>query len=257
MAFCPKCGKQGIKGRFCKECGTKELDLSFNDIVITKCINCIRFQIRHKWEQFSDADEGIVKGALAKIKNIKRIPVEITPIYDFLKNKPGAKQDIELRIAAEDQEFLVPAVIMFTYCDRCAKEGTEYFEGTFQLRNATPEAIKFVRNDIAAAEGVHLVKEYGHGKDFDFRLTSAKYIRALGKRLKLRFNGELHETSRLFSLNRQTGKEIHRVTALFKLRDFKVGDVVENKKGQKIKIKTLGKRASGIDIETGKKAFMD
>lgn len=257
MAFCPRCGKKGIKGRFCKECGTKELDLSFNDIVITKCINCTRFQIHHKWETFSDLDEGLVKAAIARIKNPGRIPLDVTPSYEPLKNKPGAKQDIELNLVAEDQEFVVPAVIEFTYCDHCAKEGTEYFEGTLQLRNATPEALAFVRKDLAAAAGVHLTKETGHGKDLDFKITSAKYLRALGKRLKQRFNGELHETSKLFSLNKQTGKEIHRVTVLFKLRDYRIGDVVENSKGQKIRIKTLGKRASGIDVETGKKAFLN
>ncbi|MBN1544915.1 hypothetical protein JW898_05655 [Candidatus Woesearchaeota archaeon] len=258
MAFCPKCGKKGIKGTFCSECAEQELGLEFKDITIKKCIECDRFMIRHKWQIFRSPDEGIIHAAYTRIKNLKSAVLDITPRYKELKDKPGAEQDIELEISAGGQEFIIPAKIQFTYCDKCAKKDTEYFEGVLQIRGATPELTVFVRTDIAANEdrGVHLTKESGSGADLDFQMTSAKYIRALGKKLKQNFNGELHETSKLFSKNRQTGKEIHRISVLFRMRGHRIGDIVESK-GRQVKITTLGKKASGIDIKTGKKVFVE
>jgi len=254
MRFCPRCGKKGIKGEFCSECTEKELGLSFKDITIKKCINCNRFMVQHKWEPFDIPDQGIVKAVYSRIKNPKKFVLDIIPHYEIaLKNKPGAEQDIELEVSAEEQEFVIPAKILFTTCPRCSTEGTEYFEGVLQLRNASPELIKFVKDDLHhhKKEGVHITKETSNGGDMDLILTSAKYLRRLGKLLAQRFNGELTEAARLFSNDKYTGKDIYRISVLFKMRKHKIGDIVEHR-GRKIKIKTLGKHVSGIDVETGK-----
>jgi NMD protein affecting ribosome stability and mRNA decay len=258
MRFCPKCGKRGIKGDFCRECAEEESGLQFKDVVIKKCIECDNIMVRHQWQRFDDPAKGMIKAAETRIKNPKGIPLEILPHYTELKNKPGAEQDIELEIRAEAQEFMIPAKILFTYCPNCAKAGTEYFEGVLQLRETTPELMQFVRKDIAEHEkqGVHIAKEVVKGTSADFKMSSAKYMRALGKRLKKRFNGELSEAVKLFSKNKQTGKEIYRVNVLFRLRKYRVGDVVESR-GRKIRIKTMGKKVSGLDIETGKKVFVE
>jgi NMD protein affecting ribosome stability and mRNA decay len=257
MKFCPKCGKKGIRGEFCSECSGKELQLMFKDIVVTKCFRCDRFLVKNRWLSYPSVNEGILSAAYTRIKNPDKVLLEIKPKYEMLKDKPGAEQDIELEITAENSEFVIPAKILFTYCEFCAKVGSEYFEGVLQLRNAAEDALAFVRKDIAdhSSEGVHLVKETGHGGDFDFKLTSAKYLRALGKRLAQNFNGELTETSRLFSKNRMTGKEVHRVSVLFKLRGHKVGNIVDHK-GMKVKVRHTGKHVQAVDIRTGKRIFL-
>lgn len=258
MVFCPKCGKKGIKGTFCDECAEGELGLAFKDIVIKKCVECPRIMVKHVWQHFDDSAEGIVAAALTKIKNPKNLDIDIVPLYKELKNKPGAKDDIELEVDVEGQTFNIPASIEYTYCPKCAKADSQYFEGTLQLREATPELLEFVRADIAAhaKDGVHIAKEKGRGGSADFQLTSTKYMRQLGKRLRARFNGELTETVKLFSRNKQTSKEIYRTNVLFKLRKHKVGDVVESR-GRKVKIKSIGKRVSGVDVDTGKKVFVE
>ncbi|MBW2971703.1 hypothetical protein KY359_01580 [Candidatus Woesearchaeota archaeon] len=258
MAFCPKCGKRGIKGRFCDECAEKELGLEFKDLAIKKCIECDRFMVRNAWKEFLNTDEGIINAVYPKIKNPKNVMLDITPRYKELKDKPGAKQEIELEISADGQDFIIPATIDFTYCDKCSKKGTEYFEGTLQLRNATPEAMEYVKKDIAEHEGkgVHLTKETGRGGNIDFKLTSAKYIRALGKSLKQNFNGELTETARLFTRDKQRSKDVHRISVLFKMRSYSIGDIVESK-GRKVRITTLGKKVTGVDVKTGKKVFVE
>jgi NMD protein affecting ribosome stability and mRNA decay len=258
MRFCPKCGKKGIKGDFCSECSEDELELGFKDIVVKKCIECDRFMMRNAWKRFPDAEEGIASAARVKIKNPKKVLLNIVPRHEELKNKPGAKQDMELEIAAKRQDFIIPAVIEFTYCDKCSKKGTDYFEGTLQLRDVTPEVLNFVREDMAkhAVDGAHVTKEKGKGGNIDFKMTSTKYMRQLGKRLKQKFSGELTETVKLFTRNKQTSKEVYRTNVLFRLRKFKIGDIVESR-GRKIKIKTMSKRVSGVDMDTGKKVFVD
>lgn len=258
MRFCPKCGKKGIKGDFCSECSEKALGLEFKDISIKKCIDCDRFMVKHQWLSFRSVDDGIISAVNPKIKNPRKLHLDIVPHYRKLKDKPGAKQDIELEISADHQEFVIPAIIEFTYCPKCSKAGSQYFEGTLQIREATSELLDFVRRDIAkhAKDGVHVTKESGKGKNIDFRLTSAKYMRALGKKLKQKFNGELTETSKLFSRNKQTSKDIHRISVLFKMRKYKIGDVVKSRE-RNVRIKTMGKRVSGVDVETGKKVFVD
>ena len=113
MAFCPKCGKKGIKGRFCSECAEKELDLGFKDIIVKKCIDCNRLMVRNAWKEFDDAEEGIAAAARVKIKNPKKLDLDISARHDALKNKPGAKQDLELDIHVEGQDFIIPAIIIF------------------------------------------------------------------------------------------------------------------------------------------------
>ena len=256
--FCPKCGKKGIKGDFCSECSRENLNLSFKEIIIKTCVDCGRIQVKNQWQNFKHLSIGIVRAAQNKIKNPRKILLHIEPVYKSLKNKPGAKQNIELAITADHEEFVIPATIEFTYCPYCAKAGSQYFEGTLQIRDATPKVIDFVRNDIAkhAKKGVHITKESGRGKNKDFQLTSTKYMRQLGKRLKSRFNGEITETVKLFTRDKQTSRDVYRTNVLFRMRHYKVGDIIESK-GRKVRIKTLGKRVSGIDVKTGKKVFVD
>jgi NMD protein affecting ribosome stability and mRNA decay len=257
MTFCPKCGKKGIKGEFCSECAEKELHLVFKDVEIKKCILCYNFMIEHKWLEFKDPEEGIIRAVYSKIKNPRKVVLDITPKYDALKDKPGAEQDIEVEVAAEGQDFIIPAKILFTVCPNCSKIGTEYFEGVLQVRNAPPEVIELIKSEIDKHrnEGVHLTKAIKPGTDVDFTLTSAKFIRMMGKMLAQRYNGELTETARLFSRDRQTGKDIHRISVLFKMRSHRIGDIVEYR-GRKVKVTTLGKRVTGIDTVTGKKVFV-
>lgn len=258
MRFCPKCGKKGIKGDFCSECAKKNLDLGFKDISVKKCISCGRIKVKNQWKSFQDPSIGIVRAAQEKIINPRKVLLHIDPVYRSLKDKPGLKQDIHLAITADHEEFRIPSTIEFTYCPKCSKAGSQYYEGTLQLRNVTQDVLRFVKDYIAKHEkdGLHITKESGRGKDRDLRLTSAKHLRKLGKRLKQKFNGELKETSKLFSRDKQTSKEIHRPTALFRMRGYKIGDIIESK-GRKVRIKSIGKRVGGTDIETGKKVFVE
>jgi NMD protein affecting ribosome stability and mRNA decay len=259
MTFCPKCGKRGIKGKFCKECAEKELNIDFKDIIIKKCIECSRFMIEHKWIDFKRPEDWIIKAAENRIRNPNRIAITITPLYETLKDKPGAEQDIELEIDAEGEQIVIPAKILFTYCDKCCKKGSQYFEGVLQLRDVNNEVIAYVKRDIAknVSKGVHITTSSVQNDSADFVLTSSKYLRAIGKTLENKFNGELTETVRLFSRDHSTGKDIYRLTVLFRMHGHRPGNIIADKEGNKIKItKKTGKQVSGIDLQTGKRVFV-
>ena len=85
----------------------------------------------------------------------------------------------------------------------------------------------------------------------DFYITSQKFIRILGKKLKENFGGELKISAKLHTQSRQ-GKELYRINAFFRHAKHKRGDVV-TVRGDQVKLTSVGKRIFAMDIKTGKK----
>ena len=132
-----------------------------------------------------------------------------------------------------------------------------YFQGILQLRNCNQEVIDFVENQIEKAErkDVYVSKKVKVIGGVDMYLTSNKFLRSLGKKLKKSFNGELKESEKLFSRNRQTQKNIYRLNVLFRLTKFKKGDIVEFR-GRKVKIMNIGSKVQAKEVETGKRIIL-
>jgi NMD protein affecting ribosome stability and mRNA decay len=132
-----------------------------------------------------------------------------------------------------------------------------YFQGILQLRNCKEEVIDFVENQIkkAGREDVYVSKKLNVVGGVDIYLTSNKFLRLLGKKLKKSFNGELKESEKLFSRNRQTQKNIYRLNVLFRLTNLKKGDIVEFR-GRKVKIMSIGSKVQAKEVETGKRIIL-
>ncbi|MBR9691176.1 hypothetical protein GOV06_00145 [Candidatus Woesearchaeota archaeon] len=131
-----------------------------------------------------------------------------------------------------------------------------YFEGTMQLRNPTKEVIKFAKQIIENEKSVFIAKEIKIKNGIDWYLSSQKFMQILGKKLQKRFGGELRITRKLFTVKRLTSKRVYRVTVLFKLPKFKVGEIVRVR-GREIKVIRLENKVYGIDIEKNKKVSFD
>ncbi len=139
--------------------------------------------------------------------------------------------------------------------DRKSLKGTKYFEGILQLRNPTKEVIQFVKNDVAKQpeeRGIFINKEEKIDTGLDLYITSKNYIRSIGKKLQSRFGGQLIESAKLFTKDRQTSKNVYRVNVLFRLPKFKKEDIIKYK-GMDLKIKAIGKKVFCTDIKTGRK----
>jgi nonsense-mediated mRNA decay protein 3 len=74
----------------------------------------------------------------------------------------------------------------------------------------------------------------------------------LGKRLQNTFGGVFKKSTKLFTRDKQTSKNLYRLTVLFRLPRFKKGDIIKYK-GEEIRIINLGKKVFAKNIKTGKK----
>lgn len=130
-----------------------------------------------------------------------------------------------------------------------------YFEGILQLRNANLEILDYVEGEIASKK-IHLAKTAKVKGGKDYYLGDNKFLLKLGKRLKEKYTGQLVTTSTLFSKNKLTGKEIHRMTVLFRYIPFQIGDILEYR-GRDVELKRYGSKVEVKDVKTGKRELIN
>jgi NMD protein affecting ribosome stability and mRNA decay len=126
-----------------------------------------------------------------------------------------------------------------------------YFQGVLQLRDVNDEIMAFVRNQMDKRDGVFVTKAVKLTNGFDFYITSQKFIRILGRKLKESFGGELKVSSKLHTRSRQ-GKDLYRINVMFRLLKYKAGSVV-NVRGEEIRILSMRRKIFGRNLKTGKK----
>ncbi len=127
----------------------------------------------------------------------------------------------------------------------------DYFQGILQLRDINEEILSFVYNQIKKRGNVAVTRTVKYSNGIDLYITSQKYIRILGKKLKESFGGELKISSKLHTRNKQ-GKDLYRVNVLFKPPKYKRGDIVLIR-GDKIKLISIKKKIFARNLKTGKK----
>lgn len=126
-----------------------------------------------------------------------------------------------------------------------------YYQGILQLRDVNEEIMSFVYNQIKKRNDVAITKTVKMPNGVDFYITSQKFVRVLGKKLKESFGGELKTSSKLHTRSRQ-GKDLYRVNVLFKLSKYKKGDIAVVR-GDKVRLISIGKNIFARDLKTGKK----
>ena len=126
-----------------------------------------------------------------------------------------------------------------------------YYQGILQLRDVDDEVIDFVRNQVDKRNDVLITKTAKVGNGIDMYITSQKFIRILGKKLKESFGGEIKTSIKLHTKSR-TGKDLYRVNVFFRPVKYKRGDVVVVR-GEEVKLLAVGRRIFARDMKTGKK----
>jgi len=133
-----------------------------------------------------------------------------------------------------------------------SRENSKYFEGVLQLRDCTMEALEFVKKTIDSEDGVWVAKEVHLKGGVDLYMSSNKFLKKIGKMLSHRFSGVLRHSSKLFTRNRQTFKDVYRGTVLFRMPSFRAGDTgVFN--GDEVKVLSVGEHVMLQDKKTGRK----
>ncbi len=247
MGFCPGCGKKLHEGqRYCKDCRPSK-DIKVKDINVKICTDCGKYFYKNKWKKAT------IREAVKEIarKNIKTKVDRINPLLPKITPKPGYTEDFEIEVIKENDVFIIPGQIEFTYCNRCSIKQGEYFEGKLQLRNPDNKIMNFVEKYISES-GMHISKKEETRNGFDITLSDKKRIQTLGNKLKDKFGGILKISPHLFSQDRQTSKVLYRVNVLYECPKFKKGDVVKID-DKVIRLSDISKNVSGLDLKTGKK----
>jgi NMD protein affecting ribosome stability and mRNA decay len=130
-----------------------------------------------------------------------------------------------------------------------------YYEGVLQLRNPDKEVLDYIYKKILDS-GCRIAKEKKMKNGIDLYLSSNKFLKKLAKDLQNNFAGQLIMSSKLYSKNRQTSKEVHRGCVCFRIPNFKKGDVIQHK-GEDIQILNLDKKIYAKDLKTNKKLHID
>src|SRR3989344_4891928 len=128
---------------------------------------------------------------------------------------------------------------------------SNYYQGILQLRDVNEEILDFVHNQLKKRDNVAVTKTIKFPNGVDLYITSQKYIRVLGKKLKDSFGGELKISSKLHTRNKQ-GKDLYRVNVFFKPSKYRKGDLV-SVRGDKVRLISIGKKIFARNLKTGKK----
>ncbi|MEK6845792.1 MAG: NMD3-related protein, partial [Nanoarchaeota archaeon] len=107
----------------------------------------------------------------------------------------------------------------------------------------------FVLDGISRS-GMRISKVTEHDNGVDLQLTDKNLTRNLGRMLQTKFGGECKISTSLYG--QKDGKEIYRLTVLFRSFGLKKGDKVSYK-GENYEIKLLGKDLLLQDPSSGKK----
>jgi len=113
----------------------------------------------------------------------------------------------------------------------------DYYEAILQLREVSQEVVDFAEKEMVRVKlPISKVSKVKNG--LDYFLFDNELTRAVGKKLQKRFGGELKVTASLHT--KKKGKELFRVTVLFRSPTFRKGDLV-NYGGEEFKVRLMGK----------------
>ena len=92
-----------------------------------------------------------------------------------------------------------------------------YYEAILQLRPLDEKLIDFTLQQIEKSD-CEIVKEEQLKTGINLYLSSKKFAVILAKRLKKKFDGTVKVTKTLHTRDRQTSKNVYRITICFRLK---------------------------------------
>ena len=130
-----------------------------------------------------------------------------------------------------------------------------YFQGILQLRDTSKEIEDFIRRDVYKHKEVFITKSPRVRGGVDIYLSDRKYLVILGKKLLKMFGGEMKSSVKLFSRDRQTSKNVYRVSVYFRPAQFRRGQVISFK-NRVLQIISCSKKINAKDLAMDKKTVI-
>ena len=131
------------------------------------------------------------------------------------------------------------------------RKNSQYFQGILQVRSDDETIISFINTQLKSKPNVFIAKVVELKNGYDLYFSSNSFLLSLGKKLGMAFGGTLKRSSSLHTKSKQTGKDLYRVTVLFKPPGYKKGDIIlfDDKLSM---VASLGKHTKCTDISTWK-----
>ena len=132
----------------------------------------------------------------------------------------------------------------------------EYFEGILQLRNPSDELIDVAYNLISRYPDTRVAKEKKVRGGLDLYISNLRFLRRVGEKLSRRFIGMCKITATLHTQDKQTSKELYRVTALFRLASFSKGERF-TVRGVEMEVIRIAANVVMQEVNSGRKHYID
>lgn len=129
----------------------------------------------------------------------------------------------------------------------------DYFEGILQLRKPTRKILQFVIESIENAPGVWVAKQEKVRGGIDLYMSSNQFLKNFAASLAKKFCGELKITYTLHT--KKEGKDVYRMTVLFKPSPFREQDIIDYK-GEQYKVMKVRQKVELKDMKTGKRKLI-
>jgi NMD protein affecting ribosome stability and mRNA decay len=139
----------------------------------------------------------------------------------------------------------------------------QYFEAILQLRNQKSNSFERALETIyeetksKSRPDIFISKAEKVKGGVDIYLSSKKFARDLGKKMNEKFGGEMFQSPRLFSRDRQSSKDIYRLNVLVRLPELERGTVVTRGKDVILITGYTKGRLAGRNLDTGKALQID
>lgn len=92
----------------------------------------------------------------------------------------------------------------------------DYYEAIVQIRPASKEILAYIVSEVAKRKDVAIAKVEELKTGMDIFISSQRFARGLGKKLKDHFPGTLTISKTINKKDRQTGVILYRATVLFR-----------------------------------------
>ena len=174
-----------------------------------------RYFWKNKWKKFENLNDLF-------IELFGKVPEELQK--NELVLKPGIKR--KCKIVKNGKKIVLQ--IEVTLSPKLSKEKSQYYEGILQVKNCDTEITDFIRNELKKAnkKGIFITQEKLEKNRADFFITNQTYMKSLAVKLQKEFGGKISLNPTLFSRNRQTSKELYRLTIMLDIPKIRKNDVI-------------------------------
>lgn len=228
---CIECGavEKDLLDYLCYSCYSKRpLVKEPKKFIISYCNNCKKFFAKNK--HMKDLNEALKPylaiNEHAKIKELdasislkdETLSVHIVGFFDFAKRK------------LIEEEFTFPIDIKHFMCDDCKAKTSRGYTAIIQLRNRTNKnfdrIIARINQLFENQSLAHIIELKELDEGIDFYVIKTEKALAAAKQIIKEYGGIIDVTKKIFSVDKQTSKELYRTTILVRLFDFSIHDLI-------------------------------